>query len=112
VPSYGVVITLSDVQLDAEQSERVRPALDQVFGSDATVAVWDAGGYHYWRVIHIIQAPTMLDAAEVLIHLAAGAREAAGLRAGQAVGLSCLFRDLSHPVELALPPEKGSPDPG
>jgi hypothetical protein len=103
VPSYGAVITLSDVQLSAEQSQRVGPALDQVFGSDATVAVWDSGGYHYWRVIHIIHAPTMLDAAEVLIRMASDARDAAGLSRGQAVGLSCLFRDLSHPVELALP---------
>jgi hypothetical protein len=105
-----VVLTLSDVQLSAEQSGRVRPALDHVFGRDATVATWDVGGYHYWRVVHILQAPTMLEAAEVLIHMAAEARDAAGLRPGQGVGLSCLFRDLSHPVELALPPENGAPD--
>jgi hypothetical protein len=107
-----VVLTLSDVELDAEQSEHVRPALDQVFGSDATVATWDAGGYHYWRVIHILQAPTMLDAAKVLIDMAAEARDVAGIGPAQAVGLSCLFRDLSHPVDLALPPERGAPDPG
>ena len=107
-----MVLTLSDVQLDAEQSERVRPALDRVFGSDATVATWEAGGYHYWRVIHIIQGPTMLDAAEVLIRMAVEARAAAGLSPGQAVGLSCLFRDLSHPVDMALPPESDPPDPG
>jgi hypothetical protein len=112
VPSYGVVLTLSDVELDAEQSKQVRPALDQVFGSDATVATWDAGGYHYWRIIHILQAPTMLDAAKILIDMAAEARDAAGLRPGQGVGLSCLFRDLSHPVELALPPESSAPDAG
>ena len=110
--SYGVVLTLSDVELNAEQSERVGPVLDQVFGSDATVAVWESGGYHYWRVIHIIHAPTMLDAAEVLIHMAGEARDAAGLRPEQAVGLSCRFRDLSHPVDLVLPPENGSPSPG
>jgi len=46
VPSYGVIITLSDVQLSDEQSERVRPALDHVFGRDATAATWEAGGYH------------------------------------------------------------------
>ena len=112
MPSYGVVLTLSDVQLDAEQSEHVRPALDQVFGRDATVATWDAGGYHYWRVIHILQAPTMLDAAKILIDMAAEARDAAGLGPEQAVGLSCLFRDLSHPVDLALPPESSAPDAG
>jgi hypothetical protein len=101
-----VIITLSDVQLSEEQSARVRPALDQVFGKDATTATWEAGGYHYWRVIHILEAPTMLAGAEVLIRMAAEARAAAGLGPGQAVGLSCLFRDLSHPVELALPPER------
>ena len=112
MPSYGVIITLSDVQLSHEQSERVRPALDQVFGRDATTATWEAGGYHYWRVIHILEAPTMLAGAEVLIHMAAEARAAAGLGPGQAVGLSCLFRDLSHPVEFALPPENSAPQPG
>jgi hypothetical protein len=110
--SYGVVLTLSDVELDAEQSERLGPALDQVFGSEATVAVWDSGRYHYWRVIHIIHASTMLDAAEVLIDMAAEARDVAGLGPEQTVGLSCRFRDLSHPVDLALPPEDGSPSPG
>jgi hypothetical protein len=112
VPSYGVIITLSDVQLSEEQSERVRPALDHVFGKDATTATWEAGGYHYWRVIHILEAPTMLAGAEVLIRMAAEARAAAGLGPGQAVGFSCLFRDLSHPVELALPPENSAPQPG
>jgi hypothetical protein len=110
--SYGVVLTLSDVELTAEQSGRVSPVLDQVFGSDATVAVWESRGYHYWRVIHIIHAPTMLDAAEVLIHMAAEARDAAGLSPEQAVGLSCRFRDLSHPVDLALPPEDRPPSSG
>ena len=112
MPSYGVIITLSDVQLSDEQSKRVRPALDHVFGRDATSATWEAGGYHYWRVIHILEAPTMLAGAEVLIHMAAEARDAAGLGPTQAVGLSCLFRDLSHPVELALPPESDAPDAG
>jgi hypothetical protein len=109
VPSYGVIITLSDVQLSDEQSQRVRPALDQVFGRDATTATWEAGGYHYWRVIHILEAPTMLAGAEVLIRMAAEARAAAGLGPGQAVGLSCLFRDLSHPVDLVLPSENRHP---
>jgi hypothetical protein len=107
-----VIITLSDVQLSDEQSKRVRPALDHVFGRDATSATWEAGGYHYWRVIHILEAPTMLAGAEVVIHMAAEARDAAGLGPSQAVGLSCLFRDLSHPVELALPPESDAPDAG
>ncbi len=76
-----MIITLSDVQLSDEQSKRVRPALDHVFGRDATSATWEAGGYHYWRVIHILEAPTMLAGAEVLIHMAAEARDAAGLDA-------------------------------
>ncbi len=112
MPSYGVIITLSDVQLSDEQSEHVRPALDHVFGRDATTATWEAGGYHYWRVIHILEAPTMLDAAKILMDMAAEARDAAGLGPGQAVGLSCLFRDLSHPVELVLPSENSAPRPG
>ena len=112
MPSYGVIITLSDVQLSDEQSQRVRPALDQVFGRDATTATWEAGGYHYWRVIHILEAPTMLAGAEVLSRLAAAARAAAGLGPGPAVGLSCLFRDLSHPVDLVLPSENSAPQQG
>jgi hypothetical protein len=108
VHSYGLVITLSDVELTDEQSQRVRPALDQVFGSDATVAVWDSGGYHYWRVVYKLQAQSMLDAARDLIVMAEEVRDAAGLRPEQAVGYSVQFRDLLHPVELALPPEEGS----
>jgi hypothetical protein len=105
VPIHGVVITLSDVELSAEQSQRVRPALDRVFGSDATTEVWTSGDYHIWRVIHTIQAPTKLDAAEGMTRMAREAREAAGLLPGQAVGFSCQFRYLTHPVELVLPPE-------
>ena len=109
VPVYGVVITLSDVELSAEQSERVRPALDSVFGRDATITVWTSGAYHLWRVIHTIHAPTMLDAAAAMIRMGAKAREAAGLFPGQAVGFSCQLRDLTHPVGLVLPPD---PSPG
>jgi hypothetical protein len=109
VPVYGVVITLSDVELSAEQSESVRPALDRVFGSDATITVWTSGDYHLWRVIHTIQAPTMLAAAAEMIRMGAEARDAAGILPGQAVGFSCQFRDLTHPVELVLPPD---PSPG
>jgi hypothetical protein len=54
----------------------------------------------------------MLAGAEVLIRMAADARAAAGLGPGQAVGLSCLFRDLSHPVDLVLPSENSAPRPG
>ena len=54
----------------------------------------------------------MLAGAEVLIRMAAEARAAAGLGPGQAVGLSCLFRDLSHPVDLVLPSENSAPQPG
>jgi hypothetical protein len=100
-----VVATLSDAELSIDQSERVRPALDRVFGSDATTEVWTSGPYHLWRVIHTIQAPTMLDAAERMTQMAREVREAAGLLPGQAVGLSCQFRDLTHPVELVLPQE-------
>ena len=109
MPVYGMVVTLSDVELSAEQSKRVRPTLDRVFGSEATIAVWTSGGYHYWRVIHTMQAPKMLDAVEIFVRMAAEARDIAGLYESQAVGLSLLFRDLSHPVELSLPPD---PSPG
>ena len=104
-----MVITLSDVELSTEQSERVRPTLDRVFGSDATITVWTSGNYHLWRVIHTIQAPTMLAAAAEMIRMGSQARDAAGILPGQAVGFSCQFRDLSHPLELVLPPE---PNPG
>jgi hypothetical protein len=105
MPVYGLVITLSDVQLSAEQSERVRPALDRVFGSDATTEVSTSGPYHLWRLAHTIEAPTMLQAAEAVIRMAREAREAAGIRPGQAVGFSSQLRDLTHPVEQVLPPE-------
>ena len=71
---YGLVITLSDVELSAEQSERVLPALDHVFGNDATTEVSTSGSYHLWRVTHTIRAPTMLEAAEDVIRMARGAR--------------------------------------
>jgi hypothetical protein len=55
--------------------------------------------------MYSIQAPTMLDAMERLTWMAREAREAAGLLPAQAVGLSCQFRDLTHPVELVPTPE-------
>jgi hypothetical protein len=105
MPVYGLVISLSDVELSAEQSERVLPALDRVFGSDATTEVSTSGPYHLWRVTHTIQAPTMLEAAEDVIRMAREARDAAGIHPGQVVGFSSQLRDLTHPVELVLPPE-------
>jgi hypothetical protein len=105
MPVYGLAITLSDVELSPEQSERVRPALDRVFGNDATSEVSTSAVYHLWRVVHTIQAPTMLDAAEGVIRMAREARDAAGILPGQAVGFSCQLRDLTHPVELVLPTE-------
>ena len=108
MPFYGLVITLSDVQLTAEQSERVRPALDRVFGSAATTEVSSSGPYHLWRLTHTIEAPTMLDAAEALIRMAREAREEAGIAPGQAVGFSSQLRDLTHPVEMVLPPQTRS----
>jgi hypothetical protein len=107
-----VVLTLSDVQLDAERSEHVRPGSGSSLRSRCHGGDVGRRGYHYWRVIHILQAPTMLDAAKILIDMAAKARDAAGLGPAQAVRLSCLFRDLSHPVDLALPPEGSAPDAG
>jgi hypothetical protein len=102
---YGLVITISDVELSAEQSERLRPALDRVFGGDATTEVSTSGPYHLWRVTRTIQAPTMLEVAEGVIRMAREARDAAGIHPGQAVGFSSQLRDLTHPVELVLPPE-------
>jgi hypothetical protein len=105
VPVYGLVITLSDVELSAEQSERVLPALDHVFGGGATTEVSTSGPYHLWRLTDTLQAPTMLEAAEAVIRMAREARDFAGIHPGQAVGFSSQLRDLTHPVELVLPPE-------
>ena len=107
MPVYGLVITLSDVELRAEQSQRLLPALDRVFGNDATTEVSTSGPYHLWRVTHTIQAPTMLEAAQAVIQMAREGRDAAGIHPGQAVGFSSQLRDLMHPVELVLPPETG-----
>ena len=105
MPVYGLVITLSDVELSPEQSERVPPALDRVFGSGATTEVSTSGPYHLWRVTHTIEAATMLEAAEGVLRMAREVRDAAGIHPGQAVGFSSQLRDLTHPVELVLPPE-------
>jgi len=105
MPVYGLIITLSDVELTAEQSERVLPAIDRVFGSDVTTEVSTSGPYHLWRLTDTIQAPTMLEAAEAVIRMAREARDVAGIHPGQAVGFSSQLRDLTHPVELVLPPE-------
>jgi len=107
MPIYGLVITLSDVELTADQSERMRPALDRVFGSDATTEVSSSGPYHLWRLTWTIDAPTMLDAAETVIRMAREARGEAGIDPGQAVGFSSQLRDLTHPIEMVLPPETG-----
>jgi hypothetical protein len=105
MPVYGLIITLSDVELTAEQSERVLPAIDRVFGSDVTTEVSTSGPYHLWRLTDTIQAPTMLEAAEAVIRMARETRDVAGIHPGQAVGFSSQLRDLTHPVELVLPPE-------
>jgi len=97
MPIYGLAITLSDVELSDEQSQRVLPALARVFGTDATTEVAATGRYHVWRVTHTIDAPTMLQAAEDVLRMAREAREAAGIHPGQAVGFSSQLRDLTHP---------------
>jgi hypothetical protein len=105
MPVYGLAITLSDVELTAEQSERVRPALDRVFGGDATTEVSSAGPYHLWRLTLTIHAPTILDALDAVTRMSREAREDAGIRPEQVVGFSLQLRDLTHPDDLALPPE-------
>jgi hypothetical protein len=77
MPIYGLAITLSDVELSAEQSERVLPALARVFGTEAMTEV-SSGRYHVWRLTHTIEAPTMHEAAEDVIRKA---RECATPRA-------------------------------
>ena len=106
MPIYGLAITLSDVELSAEQSERVLPAVASVFGTDAAIEV-ASGRYHVWRLTHTLEAPTMLEAAEVVIRLAHEARDAAGIRPGQSVGFSFQLRDLTHPHELFFPTGEG-----
>jgi hypothetical protein len=105
MPAYGLVITLSDVELSTEQSGRLGPALDRVFGSDALTELSTSGPYHLWRVKRTIQAPTMLDAAEDVTRMAREAREAAGILPEQGVGFSAQLRDLRHPIDLVLPQE-------
>jgi hypothetical protein len=99
MPIYGLAITLSDVELSAEQSERVLPALARVFGTEAMTEV-ASGRYHVWRLTHTIEAPTMHEAAEDVIRKAREVRDAAGIHPGQAVGFSCQLRDLTHPHDL------------
>lgn len=106
VPIYGLAITLSDVELSAEQSERVLPALARVFGTEATAEV-ASGRYHVWRLTHTLEAPTMLEAAEDVTRLAREARDAAGIHPGQSVGFSFQLRDLTHPHELVFPTGTG-----
>jgi hypothetical protein len=103
MPIYGLVVTLSDVQLTSEQSERVLPALDQVFGSDAITELSRSGSYHLWRLTHKLEAPTMLDVAQTVLRMAWESRDAAGIHPRQAVGFSSQLRDLTHPAELVLP---------
>jgi hypothetical protein len=104
MPIYGLAITLSDVELSAQQSERVLPALARVFGTGATAEV-ASGQYHVWRLTHTIEAPTMHEAAEDVIRKAREVREVAGIHPGQAVGFSCQLRDLTHPHDLDFPTE-------
>jgi hypothetical protein len=105
MPVYGMVITISDVELSAEQSERMRPALELGFGSDATTELANTGPYHLWRVLHTMDAPTLVDAVEGAVRMAREAREAAGLLPEQGVGFSVQLRDLTHPADLVLPPQ-------
>src|SRR5215467_11680175 len=102
MPAYGLVITLSDVELTAEQSERLLPALDSAFGSHSTSEVSTSGPYHLWRVTDVIQAASMLEAAETVIRMAREVRAAAGIDPAQAVGFSSQLRDLTHPIESVL----------
>jgi hypothetical protein len=104
MPVYGLAITLSDVELSAEQSDRVLTALADVFGSDATTEVSTTRGYHLWRLLHTIEARTMFEAAEAAIRMAQEVRDEAGIRPEQAVGFSSQLRDLTHP-DLVLPPD-------
>src|SRR5215510_9193367 len=104
MPICGLAITLSDVELSAEQSQRVPPAIARVFGTEAMTEV-SSGRYHIWRLTHTIEAPTMHEAAEDVIRKAREVRDAAGIHPGQAVGFSCQLKDLTHPHDLDVPAE-------
>jgi hypothetical protein len=104
MPVYGLAITLSDVELSADQSDRVLKAFAHVFGNDATTELATTGRYHLWGLTHTIEARTMFEAAEAALRMAQEARDEAGIRPEQGVGFSSQLRDLTHP-DLVLPPD-------
>jgi hypothetical protein len=107
MPTFGVDLTVCDASLTDEQrlesGDLARVARD-VYGADVIVERWDHEGVGYLRIIATVSAPTLVDAFDSISERSRRARDRLALKANQQVGVSIAIRDLSHSIDLALPP--------
>jgi hypothetical protein len=107
VPVFGVDLTVCDASLSEEQRE-VKGDLSalarEIYGADVIVERWEHEHVGYLRIIATVSAPTLVDAFDSISEKSRRARDRLALKPAQQVGVSIAIRDLSHPIDLTLPP--------
>jgi hypothetical protein len=107
MPIFGVDFTVCDTSLTEAQrgaSSDLTALARDVYGADVIAENWEHDDVGYLRIIASVSAPTLVDALENLTAKTRRARERLGLKPNQQVGVSIAVRDLSHPIDLVLPP--------
>lgn len=107
MPVFGVDFTVCDTSLTDAQRDAttdLTALAREVYGADVIAEHWENEGVGYLRIVTSVSAPTLVDALENLTAKSRRARERIGLKPNQQVGVSIAVRDLSHPIDLALPP--------
>jgi hypothetical protein len=107
MPVFGVDFTVCDTSLSDEQRHSTTDLTTlarEIYGPDVIAEHWESDGVGYLRIIVTVSAPTLVDALESLTAKTRRARQKMGLKPHQQVGVSIAVRDLSHPIDLVLPP--------
>jgi len=107
MPVYGVDLTVCDASLTDAQRDIKADAnalAREIYGSDVIVEHWEHEGVGYLRIIATVSAPNLVEAVDNINNKSRRARDRLALKPPQQVGVSMAIRDLSHPVDLTLPP--------
>jgi hypothetical protein len=107
MPLFGMDLTVCDASLSDDQRDLKADATElarDIYGQDVIVDHWEHDGIGYLRIIATISASTLVDAIDEISAKSRRARDRLALKAHQQVGVSIAVRDLSHPVDLVLPP--------
>ncbi|HEX2424977.1 MAG TPA: hypothetical protein VHM47_03740 [Actinomycetota bacterium] len=107
MPVFGVDLTVCDASLTDEQrldAGDLSRVAREIYGDDVIVERWEHDDVGYLRIIATVSAPTLVDAFDTISARSRRARDRLALKAHQQIGVSVAIRDLSHPIDLSLPP--------